>query len=648
MELFNRLCGFDGRALERLNEADQRYLGVSSGLSLAGTLLCGLSAFYLFYSCTDSFLPAVLAAGLVFSILYSLLVVLISGAAFPIFKKDNREVIDKPRWTRMSIFLLISLAFTQPVMVLLLESSPLSQRIDAKLRQKSAVAHQTMQTAFESLQSKREREIAVMSELYDRLLADKYKDMESVDQILPPTKNSGRKALVIGNQSYAYRPLDNPKKDASDMAAELRKMGFEVTVLIDADRMRFQRGLDTYVESLRSKDISLFYFSGHGFQENNGNYLLPIGMKTEKASEAIGLSVTLEKISRRNPLISVAIIDACRDFPFGTIRRGGLKEMSVAANTYLAMAAGPGQRAAEGAPGANGLFSGAVIRNISRNIDIDRVFRAVRDEVFRQSGGAQLPSAISTLREDFILAAPRKMKTDEVPPDQPANKASDKSQISLARAPFTKYRGLSVNPEQQDDVPNIQYCGISGDPDEDAGVRDQMLLCVGKKILRAQDDLVKLRDDVREYEAEFSKGEDVTIQKATRFMKAYLMLWSGAVFIAGTIAFSILLLLILASGHIMREAFPSAFIRYERERQALERRFVERKYRERRQDWEAALDRFNKDFLAKIPNAEPIDVARFDATAEQDYHRWQVNDHTPEKLPGLNALLQALKSKKGP
>lgn len=648
MELFNRLCGFDGRALERLSEGDQRYLGVSSGLSLAGTLLCSLSAFYLFYACTDSFLPAVLAAALVFSILYSLLVVLVSGAAFPIFERDNLGAMGKPRWTRLGIFLLISLAFTQPIMVLLLESSPLSERIDAKLRQKSAVAHQTMQSAFESLQSKREREIAVMSELYERLLADKYKDTESLDDILPPTKNSGRKALVIGNQSYVFRPLDNPKKDANDMAAELRKMGFEVTVLIDADRMRLQRGLDIYVESLRPKDISVFYFSGHGFQENNGNYLMPVGMRGENAAEAVGLSVSLEKISRRNPLISVAIIDACRDFPFGTIRRGGLKEVSIGANTFLAMAAGPGQRAAEGAPGSNGLFSGAVIRNISRNIEIDRVFRAVRDEVFRQSGGAQLPSAISTLREDFILATPRRTKKDEAPPDQPPNKAADKSEISLAPVPFAKYRGLSINPEQQDDVPNIQYCGIAGDPDEDASVRDQMLLCVGKKLLRAQDDLIKLRDDVREYEAEFRKGEDETVRKATRFMKAYLMLWSDVVFIAGTIAFSILLLLILASGHIMREAFPSEFIRYERERQELERRFVERQYRAKRQDWEMALNIFNKNFLAKIPNAEPIDVARFDESAEQDYRRWQVKDQPPGKLPGLNALLRTLKSKKGP
>ncbi len=634
MELFNRLCGYDGEALERLSDGDQRYLGISSLLSLGGTVLSCFSAFYLLYACTGSLLSSALAAGLVFLILYSLMVVLISGAALPVFHKGLAEASPTPRWTRLVIFLLISLAFTQPIAVFLLEMSPYSDRVDAKLRQKSAITHQRMQASYESLLKTRERDIALLSETYERLLADKYKDVEAIDEIIPVSEKSGRKALVIGNQKYSFRPLDNPKKDATDLAATLEKMGFDVTLIIDADRVKMQRSIDTYVASLRPKDISVFYFSGHGFEEGNGNYLMPIGMRSESPMEAIGLSINLEKIAKRSPLISVAIIDACRDFPFGTIRRGGLKEVNLGPNTYLAMAAGPGQRAAEGPPGFNGLFSGAVIRHINRNIDIDRVFRMVRDEVYRKSDSVQLPATFSTLREDFVLAAPRREGDKEKSPPVPP--------VSMAVQPITKFRGLSVNPDQVVE-PTSQYCGISGNPDEDTQVRDRMLQCIGEKLLRAQDDMVKLREDILTYEEDYRKGDDDERKKAMRFMKAYLMLWSDLIFSIGTAALTLLLLALIASGHIMREGFPSAFLRYERLRQAKQRVRLEKEYAIYRRSWTDALNAFNKNLTDKLPGSTPVDAPPFADTAEQDHLNSQPLAADARKLPGLQELLRALR-----
>ena len=43
-----------------------------------------------------------------------------------------------------------------------------------------------------------------------------------------PAAYANRVALVIGNYSYADKPLRNPKNDATDMAAALRTMGFDV------------------------------------------------------------------------------------------------------------------------------------------------------------------------------------------------------------------------------------------------------------------------------------------------------------------------------------------------------------------------------------------------------------------------------------
>ena len=48
---------------------------------------------------------------------------------------------------------------------------------------------------------------------------------------------AGRVALVVGNSTYAHiGRLPNPGNDAADMAAALRRLGFEVTTTLDADR----------------------------------------------------------------------------------------------------------------------------------------------------------------------------------------------------------------------------------------------------------------------------------------------------------------------------------------------------------------------------------------------------------------------------
>ena len=53
----------------------------------------------------------------------------------------------------------------------------------------------------------------------------------------------GRVALVVGNSTYAHiGRLPNPENDAADMAAALRRLGFEVTTEYDADRGRADRG----------------------------------------------------------------------------------------------------------------------------------------------------------------------------------------------------------------------------------------------------------------------------------------------------------------------------------------------------------------------------------------------------------------------
>ena len=51
-----------------------------------------------------------------------------------------------------------------------------------------------------------------------------------------------RVALVIGNSAYQHTPkLANPKNDATDVSAALKKLGFQVIEGFDLDKAAFDR-----------------------------------------------------------------------------------------------------------------------------------------------------------------------------------------------------------------------------------------------------------------------------------------------------------------------------------------------------------------------------------------------------------------------
>ena len=95
--------------------------------------------------------------------------------------------------------------------------------------------------------------------------------------LLIALSNSGyalerRVALVIGNAKYLSAPLTNPPNDARDMAAALRRGGFEVIELIDGTQKQMNRAIAQFGDKLSSDTVALFYYAGHGIQVKGKNY----------------------------------------------------------------------------------------------------------------------------------------------------------------------------------------------------------------------------------------------------------------------------------------------------------------------------------------------------------------------------------------
>ena len=86
-----------------------------------------------------------------------------------------------------------------------------------------------------------------------------------------------RVALVIGNGTYQKVPaLPNPLHDARDVSDALKRLGFTVNTVTDADFDTFRRSLLEFGRRALKADMAIFYYAGHGVEINGDNWLLPI------------------------------------------------------------------------------------------------------------------------------------------------------------------------------------------------------------------------------------------------------------------------------------------------------------------------------------------------------------------------------------
>lgn len=223
----------------------------------------------------------------------------------------------------------------------------------------------------------------------------------------PPSEK--RVALVIGNAAYpGPAALRNPANDATDMAAKLKKLGFDVTLKTDIPLRQMLRTLTEFGDKVTNGTEALFFYAGHGMQVKGRNYLIPIdaqiGTESSVSSEAVDVDQLLDKLSHAR--LSMVILDACRNNPFERRFRGGgqgLAQINAPTGTLIAYATAPGKVAADG-DGRNGLYTAELLKAMDiPGIKVEDVFKRVRANVVEKSGDAQTPWESSSLTGDFYF-----------------------------------------------------------------------------------------------------------------------------------------------------------------------------------------------------------------------------------------------------
>ena len=236
---------------------------------------------------------------------------------------------------------------------------------------------------------------------------------------------AARLALLIGNDNYQNVPaLRNARGDAETMASALKQVGYATEVRKDLDLRGLQAALRDFKAKVQEGDEVVFFYSGHGVQMDNANFLLPVDIHAPDSAdrvrdESIPLQAVQDAMAERRAQFSLLIIDACRNDPFPKRSRAvatrGLAAALPANGQMVIFSAGANQEALDRLgdkdPVRNGVFTRVFLREMmSPGVTVRDVLLKVRQTVFdmaKSVNHTQVPAIYDQALGDFYFVPPK-------------------------------------------------------------------------------------------------------------------------------------------------------------------------------------------------------------------------------------------------
>ena len=263
-------------------------------------------------------------------------------------------------------------------------------------------------------------------------------------------------ALVVGNSAYERTsPLANPVNDAEAVGAALTRIGFDVTVKMDADEDKMGDALGEFEEVSADVDVALLFYAGHGMEMNGANYLIPVDARLASAAAVPRETIPLDSVlaSMANARTRIVILDACRNNPFargwGPTRAGrstgGLAPVAASGGGLLvAYAAAPGEVADDGDAGGNSPYTTALLEHLERpGVDVRVMLGDVGAAVMADTGGQQPFVSYSMSGEHHLNPLP---SGSADPPTVAAGGSPDSALVEQETAYWRSVEN-SANPE---------------------------------------------------------------------------------------------------------------------------------------------------------------------------------------------------------
>lgn len=311
-----------------------------------------------------------------------------------------------------------------------------------------------------------------------------------------PAVAERRLALVIGNASYQNAPpLERPVADAAEVAAALERQGFEVDLLTDLDGAGLQDALRNFGYAAPTADVALFFFSGHGLSVAERSFLLPVDAQLRRERdlvyEALPLDLVLDETGQARGL-GLVILDASRENPLGERLRATLGPIGarqvedgigrideVPGETLVAVSARPGTTSIEPEDGPSPFVAALLDHLEEPGLELDFLFRKVRDNVLSMTGRRQDPRTYDTLGAEPFYFRSQPNRAPVIGRIEPLEVRDDAGPTTL---------GLPRPDDPDGDEVTVEVAGL---PDHGVISREGQPLSVGDRL--AADQLAGLR-----------------------------------------------------------------------------------------------------------------------------------------------------------
>ena len=224
-------------------------------------------------------------------------------------------------------------------------------------------------------------------------------------------------ALLIGNNDYAFQPLANPLHDVDGIYKTLKEIGFKesnIKVLKNASKTTMENALANFAQRATTAEIALIYFSGHGMQVNNINYMFPARTTATKPIHLRTL-VDLDYFiqSAGSAKYGIVLVDACRNNPLvkyfqngkhkGATAKKGLGQVTpTAGQVVIGFATSAGDTADDGNGDMSPYAKALSVRLKEPNKDITKVLGLVALDVSKKY--EQNPMLRTNLAYDVCLS----------------------------------------------------------------------------------------------------------------------------------------------------------------------------------------------------------------------------------------------------
>ena len=218
-----------------------------------------------------------------------------------------------------------------------------------------------------------------------------------------------KNALLIANGEYGkgIEHLELPISEAQDLKRALESIGFNVSIVENADRETIYVALRAFREKCEKEEgIALFHYGGHAIQIDGVNYLLPANTQLDTIDQVkYGCVNVNDVMDNMKGDANIVILDSCRNNPFSSGTRGGATTRGLAPVTRKPVNSITVYSADVDDVARDGIFTPILTQYITeKDISVEDILKKVQIDVLKKTKNEQQAVYSSRLKYPIYLA----------------------------------------------------------------------------------------------------------------------------------------------------------------------------------------------------------------------------------------------------